>query len=677
MKKILFILLLAVTTVFRSGTEKQDLPEKWKKWLDDEVAYIMTAKEKEIFLILRTEREREIFERALWLQRDPTPGTPANEFKDEHYRRLKYTDEYFGRGTFKRGRDTDRGRVYIILGEPLSVERFEEGVQNLNPCELWQYHGDTALGLPPFFYVLFYKQDLGAEFKLYSPSFDGPIRLIQKSFQGDLDRLHAYEQIKDTSAELAEASLTLIPGTEADPNSPTASMTSDLLLASIRNLPEKKIKSEWAVAFARNSEIISTDYSIKYLPSNFALFIHQAGRTNYLNAIIEPRRLTMSQDKDKAYAPLKLNIKVSGLNGSVIHQEEKDVLVQVSLTDFKSIERRMVAIGDIMPLVEGIFALNYLVRNTESKEFSSLEETVTSPGIDSPLLSPPLFLFGAKPTEGEKNSVPFMFDKAKLNPNTEKIFAIGEDLIVYFEIYNPNDRTSSGTLHIRIDGESGNLADLKEAVDNKRYFLKRFATGKFKPGFYLLNVAISDAVGREFLVAKDRFSISTASAIARPWRYDRIYPEEGHLYYTLIRAYQYLGLGQNERATREVEPYYNKENPSLQVALILAKAYFNLAKDADVVRVLTLVENANNADVALLLGKSYYRLGRYAEAIEALTKALNSIGQSVEILNLIGTSCMQLNDRVRALQFLTRSLELNPKQPEIQRAVDSLKKKGA
>lgn len=31
----------------------------------------------------------------IWARRDPTPDTPRNEFKDEHYRRIKYANEHF------------------------------------------------------------------------------------------------------------------------------------------------------------------------------------------------------------------------------------------------------------------------------------------------------------------------------------------------------------------------------------------------------------------------------------------------------------------------------------------------------------------------------------------------------------------------------------------------------
>ncbi len=80
----------------------KDLPEKFRRWLE-EVVYIITPKEKEIFLQLQTDKERDLFIEAFWAVRDPTPGTPRNEFRDEHYRRIAYANKYFGRETPRPG----------------------------------------------------------------------------------------------------------------------------------------------------------------------------------------------------------------------------------------------------------------------------------------------------------------------------------------------------------------------------------------------------------------------------------------------------------------------------------------------------------------------------------------------------------------------------------------------
>ena len=176
------ILLLSLIYCMQAGLA-QELPLEGKQWLEEEVVYIITPKEKKVFLSLKSNRERDVFKRAFWIQRDPTFGTEKNEFKDEHYRRLTYAQTILGRGSVRPGWQTDRGRFYIILGAPVDIQRYIETSQNLVTCELRQYQGDTSLGLPPFFYIIFYQEPGSGEYKLYSPSFDGPQRLTQHSFQ--------------------------------------------------------------------------------------------------------------------------------------------------------------------------------------------------------------------------------------------------------------------------------------------------------------------------------------------------------------------------------------------------------------------------------------------------------------------------------------------------------------
>jgi len=71
------------------------------------MSYIITATEKNVFLQLETNMERDFFIEVFWKQRDPTPGTPENEFKDEHYQRINYANRTFGRMSSKRGWQTD------------------------------------------------------------------------------------------------------------------------------------------------------------------------------------------------------------------------------------------------------------------------------------------------------------------------------------------------------------------------------------------------------------------------------------------------------------------------------------------------------------------------------------------------------------------------------------------
>ena len=117
---------LAMSTAAATADERlEKLPPEHRKWLEEETVYIILDQEREVFLALETREEREHFIEAFWRKRDPNRTTPDNELRQEHYRRIEYANKELGRGSARPGWMTDRGRMYILLGQPVSIERFE------------------------------------------------------------------------------------------------------------------------------------------------------------------------------------------------------------------------------------------------------------------------------------------------------------------------------------------------------------------------------------------------------------------------------------------------------------------------------------------------------------------------------------------------------------------------
>jgi GWxTD domain-containing protein len=112
---------------------KQELSKPYKKWLDEDVAYIITDEERAAFKQLSNDEERDNFIEAFWQRRDPTPDTEENEFKEEHYQRIAYANEHFAAGV--PGWKTDRGRIYIVFGKADEVESHPSGGSYERPME--------------------------------------------------------------------------------------------------------------------------------------------------------------------------------------------------------------------------------------------------------------------------------------------------------------------------------------------------------------------------------------------------------------------------------------------------------------------------------------------------------------------------------------------------------------
>ena len=117
----------------------------YENWINEDVAYIVTADERQAWSKLISDQGREYFIEQFWLRRDPTPATSTNEFKEEHYRRIAYANDRFASSL--PGWKTDRGRIYIKFGPPDENESHPSGgVNGIPPAEKWRYRRIQGLG---------------------------------------------------------------------------------------------------------------------------------------------------------------------------------------------------------------------------------------------------------------------------------------------------------------------------------------------------------------------------------------------------------------------------------------------------------------------------------------------------------------------------------------------------
>jgi len=135
---------------------KHELKGEYKKWLDEDVVWIISDEEIKAFKSLSNDEERDNFIELFWLRRNPNPDSPENEYREEHYRRIAYANEHFAAG--KPGWKTDRGRIYIEFGKPDDIDAhpsggdynrpMEEGGGQTStyPFEIWHYRYLEGIG---------------------------------------------------------------------------------------------------------------------------------------------------------------------------------------------------------------------------------------------------------------------------------------------------------------------------------------------------------------------------------------------------------------------------------------------------------------------------------------------------------------------------------------------------
>ncbi|HEY2015945.1 MAG TPA: GWxTD domain-containing protein [Bryobacteraceae bacterium] len=159
------------------------------KWLNEDVAYIITDAERAAFKSLTSDPEREHFIEQFWLRRDPTPGTPENEFKQEHYRRIAYANDHFG-SNLVAGWKTDRGRIYITYGPPDEIESHKNGGSYQRPAA---EGGGTTTTFPFEKWLYRFIQDVGNNvvIEFVDPTMTGEYRMTTDPSEKDALRFVA------------------------------------------------------------------------------------------------------------------------------------------------------------------------------------------------------------------------------------------------------------------------------------------------------------------------------------------------------------------------------------------------------------------------------------------------------------------------------------------------------
>jgi len=683
MKKLLMFCFLALIFFISSPSatnRADDLPEHYEKWLKEEVVYIITPLEKEVFQALKNDRERDAFIEAFWKHRDPSPGSPENEFKTEHYRRISYANRYFGRNAPKLGWQTDRGRIYIVLGEPRDRVTYA-GNQNVYPSEVWWYQPDSKTGLPAGFYLVFFQERGSGDFRLYSPLKDGPQKLLA-TYDGDpMDYLAAYKELSETEPSLAQVSLSLIPNEERV-GIGRPSLVSDMLIQKIEETPQRLLKDRYAQKFLEYKDIVEVEYSTNYMDSNSLVYVAKdIGGIYFVHYMVELPRLSIGSYGNNHYFSLKLNGTVSNQDGKIIYQYEKPISYQFSTDQLKEFDLKPFNLHDMFPIIPGDYKFSVLIRNETSKEFTSLEANLTIPEEDATIRMNTLLLGYKTSLEELKDNrlKPFHLGSYLISSQPNQTFLNTDKLMVAFQIYGLNPEVADRiALKFTIFKDNEEISTLTKKIleyPDTLNFLQEFPLHDFSPDYYEIQISLMEN-NRELISQKKEFAITALSSIPRPWVHSRILPEIESPYYSYILGVQFANSGFNEKASAYLEKAVEKQPGSADYSLALVRIYLVLREYEKAKSILLpfAAQPEPNYEFLFLLGQTHLDLGEFDRAIIILDKAISLYGLNANVLNMIGESFFRISNSEEALKAWEKSLEINPDQPQIIDKVNALKK---
>lgn len=661
------------------GHSPKDLEPKYRQWLEEEVVYIITKKERDVFLFLQTNRERDIFVEAFWKQRDPTPNTPANEFRTEHYQRIKHANLNFGKDSPQPGWKSEMGRIYITLGEPKQIERYEYE-SDLYPIHVWFYEGLIEFGLPNAFYVVFFKKYNAGDYILYSPIRDGPQSLLIHYSGDQTSYINAFYALAEINPSLAQVSMNLIPG-EMTTIGSIPSMASDILIsAKVPNAPKYKVKDSYAEKLLAYKDIIDVDYTANYIESDFLARVYfDPKNIAFIHYLIEPSRLSFEQFGNRFTANLEIDGNITDEKGRFIYQFDRRIPVEMNARQIASISDKLFSYQDIFPVVPGKYKLSVILKNTVSKEFTTIDTPITVPDPTAVWMSPPLLANKTdRDTKFAGQVKPFLFGGTLLRPSPRNDFLQTDTLAVHLQFrgLTPELR-SGGTLELTFLSEGEKRQTFIRRLDELSVpdgAVEEFPLAGFPPAYYTLEATLLDLSQKPVVSERTPFFITPLASISRPWILSMPITTPDSPEIANILGIQFLNKEALDESLPRLESAYRRAPSEGKFALDLTRAYFE-KKDYERVKATArpFIDHPQESGFLLLMARSCQALGETADALAFYKTCLMRFGTNISVLNSLGDCHLALGQKEEALTAYEKSLEIEPNQEKIKALVRALK----
>lgn len=690
MKTTVAAVLMAAAFLAAAGPTAAEKPTpELERWLED-VGPIITKTERSVFTKLQTNADRAKFIRFFWRMRDPYPDTSENEFQKEFEERVRFADQNFGRFSPKRGSQTDRGFFYVLLGPPLERHQYTTNSE-IWPLELWFYRGSVEYGLPGYFYLIFYRPEGLGDFRLYSPTVEGPEKLALPitGSAGQLSRAAAYGAIQRVSGELAAATLSYLP---TDSSTAVGSFSSDLLIAAVRSLPDKKFSDAYARSYADFKDHIETEYSDSFFSSAFRLRPFLERGQTFLHWSIEPEKMDFGSQDDQIYAGFELVLRLEDARGRTVYERTEEIPIRLTQEQYRAHARQPFAFQDLLAIVPGEFRALFLLKNKTAKSFSSFETRLIIPGTGAaarPAMTPPLLFHARNPVpDAQKGNLKaFAFGGQQYLVGARNDFTTASTLGVFLQARTAaaeGTRRATAFVLDLVSADTGvsagtfPLTDVRPDPGDPSILLVEGAVALegVKPGYYRADVSMRSEDGAVLLAEKENLVVMDPPAAVIPWVYARLHgPFPGPEHLKILGAQHFL-MGDYGRARQALESALGTRD-DVESRLLLAKSLYGLGLLREALSEAARVRGrAHDRESAKVMALCHAGLKEWAPALVILEDLLAGATE-IPVLNLAAEGYLALGQPEKALPLIEKSLSLVPDQPAVKAMeVQARKRKG-
>lgn len=506
----------------------KELDKQYKEWLSEDVPYIISPEERNAFLQLDTNEEREQFIEQFWLRRSPNPDLPDNEFKEEHYRRIAYANEHYASGI--PGWKTDRGHMYIVWGPPDEIEShptggtydrpMEEGGGSTStyPWETWRWRYIEGMG-----------ENVIMEF--VDPTGTGEYHLTMDPSEKDA-LLHVPGAGLSLMESMGMASKTDRFTRSDGTNLPTAlggtpasmnEFTRLEMFAKAFKPPEVKYKDLEALVTAR----IVRDQ------------VHFTWRTDYMkvtnDTVLVPvtvqipnGQLQFKSTEGVHSAQLNIFGRISTLTGRVVQTFEDPVSKDFPDSLFQQSLKLQSIYQKAVPLRPGLYRLDLVIKDVQSGNVGVINTRLQVPRFEDAKLEASSLILADQIEHVPAKQIgtgQFVLGSSKVRPRLEADFTTQDKLGIYLQVYNfkPDEKThkSNATFQYTVKKGTEQVMQFKETSEEMKQtgdqvtIERLLPLATLAPGKYTIEINATDTLSNQTISRTADFTVKTPATTTK------------------------------------------------------------------------------------------------------------------------------------------------------------------
>jgi GWxTD domain-containing protein len=506
---------------------KQEVSGAYKKWLDEDVRWIITDEERSAFKQLSNDEERDQFIEAFWQRRDPTPDTIENEFKEEHYRRIAYANEHFAAGI--PGWKSDRGRMYIMYGPADEIDSHPSGGTYERPME--EGGGETST-FPFEDWRYRYLEGIGQEVI---------IEFVDTCMCGDYHMTMDRSE-KDALLYTPNAGLTLYEqmgmSSKADrfngglERLGAGPFNSDLQSKEFDRLEQfAKLNKPPAVKFKDLEEIVSHKITVNLMPFDVRADFVKVTSDTVLTPVtiqIKNRDITFANKDGVQRGTVNIFGRVTTLSGRIAQTFEDTVQVDVPAELLPKTAENSQVYWKALPLRPGHYRLDIVVKDVNGDRAGNWSKSLMVPDFgedrlaaSSLILADQMYPVATKDIGTGSFVIGTMKVRPRVQPADGKPIAFkrGQKMNFWMQVYNltidEKTHKSSATFQYDVINMATNKAvvhstestDQMGNVGDQVTLQKSLSAANLEPGTYRIEIKVNDNISKQTVGPTATFAV--------------------------------------------------------------------------------------------------------------------------------------------------------------------------